>query len=53
VLPKTCTNSGSWQRIKAPISGAAGHTVTLVLSNHDDGDVGDATDSRWDDFIME
>jgi hypothetical protein len=35
VLPKTCTNNGSW--VEVSVSLIAGHSYTLTLIDHDDG----------------
>lgn len=46
MVPKTCSNNGSWQQATAPVT--AGHTVQLTLTSH--GDLaGDPTYTLIDD----
>ena len=50
ILPKTCSNTGAWQQVSAPVTG--GHSVTLTLSNHDDNASADPTYTLYDDVVV-
>jgi hypothetical protein len=50
VLPHTCTDDKTWERVTAPVVG--GHTYTLTLVSHDDGYFGDPTSTRYDDVAL-
>ena len=50
VLPHTCTNTGAWVKVTAHVT--AGHSYTLTLTSHDDGWVGDATYTLYDDVSI-
>jgi hypothetical protein len=50
ILPKTCSNSGSWTQASGPVT--AGHGYTLTLTSHDDNKVGDATYTLYDDVTI-
>jgi hypothetical protein len=47
ILPKTCTNPGSWTLVTAPLAG--GHSYTLTLTSHDDDYAADPTYTLFDD----
>lgn len=49
VLPKTCTNTGSWVNLTSSI--VAGHSYTLTLVSHDDNYSGDPTYTLYDDVV--
>jgi hypothetical protein len=51
VLPKTCTNTGSWAQVLTPLTG--GRTYTLTLTSHDDNYPGDATYTVYDDVSIQ
>jgi serine protease len=48
-LPKTCTNTGAWVQVTAPV--VAGHSYTLKLTNHDNNQStsGAYTNTQFDD----
>ncbi|GAC1605362.1 MAG: hypothetical protein NVS4B10_18840 [Myxococcales bacterium] len=50
VLPKTCTNTGTWTQVTAGVT--AGHSYTLTLTSHDDNYAGDATYTQFDDVSV-
>jgi GH25 family lysozyme M1 (1,4-beta-N-acetylmuramidase) len=52
LLGKTCSNSGVWQGVSFNLAPSAGHSVTLTLSNHDDGYSGDPTYTLYDDVAV-
>ena len=52
ILPRTCGNAGHYEQVSADLSASAGHQVTLMLVNHDDGWVGDATFTYFDDVTV-
>jgi hypothetical protein len=52
LLPPTCTNSGLWVQVTTDVSAMAGHSVTLTLSNHDDGYATDPTYTLYDDVVV-
>jgi hypothetical protein len=37
LLPRACSNTGSYVEVVVSLSGHAGHSVTLTLSSRDDG----------------
>jgi hypothetical protein len=50
MLPKTCTNNGTWFQRSAPLT--AGHSYTLKLINHDDNYPTDPTYTLFDDVMI-
>src|SRR5262249_21388822 len=50
VLAKTCTNNNAWRQATALV--AAGHSVTLTLTSHDDNYPGDGTVTLFDDVAI-
>ena len=48
LLAPTCTNTSTWNRVSANLAAAAGHSVTLALTSHDDNYAGDATYTLFD-----
>jgi len=50
VLGKTCSNSGVWVQVTAPVT--AGHSYTLTLINHDDNYPADPTYTLYDDVAL-
>jgi hypothetical protein len=48
ILAKTCSNTGTYRSFGSAVT--AGHTYTLTLSSHDDGEAGTATYALWDDI---
>jgi hypothetical protein len=50
ILPRTCTNSGSWVQVTQPVT--AGHKYTLTLSSHDDNKAANATFTLFDDVSI-
>jgi hypothetical protein len=51
ILAKTCTNSGSWVQVPAPVT--AGHHYTLTLTSHDDDVAGNPTYTLYDDVTIQ
>jgi hypothetical protein len=53
VLPKTCTNSGTWVQVRANLTG--GHSYTLTLIDHDDNWTSppDPTYTLYDDVVVQ
>jgi hypothetical protein len=51
VLPKTCTNSGTWVQASAGLT--AGHSYTLTLIDHDDNWSTDPTYTLYDDVAVQ
>jgi hypothetical protein len=51
VLPKTCTNNGSWVKVSSPVT--AGHSYTLTLTSRDDNDAGDGNYTLYDDVSVQ
>jgi hypothetical protein len=51
VLPRTCTNSGSWVKVSSSVT--ANHSYTITLSSHDDGDAVDANYTVYDDVSVQ
>ncbi len=49
VLAKTCVAASGWRQVSAAV--IAGHSYTLKLTNHDDGDTGDGAYLRVDDVV--
>jgi hypothetical protein len=47
LLPKTCKTSTTWLEVSHAIT--AGHSYTLTIASHDDGDAADTTDTLVDD----
>jgi FG-GAP-like repeat len=52
ILAPTCTNTGNWVTVSAPIGASAGHSITLMLTSHDDDYVGDETYTWFDDVTV-
>ena len=52
LLPRTCSNTGSWVQVSTSVSGLVGHSVTLTLTNHDDNNPLDATYTLYDDVSV-
>ena len=54
LLPRTCTNNGTWLQISTVLSDTAygGHSVTLTLADHDDNFPGDPTFTYYDDVTL-
>jgi serine protease len=50
VLPRTCTNNGSWVNVTHSVT--AGHQYTLMLTSHDDNYPGDPTYTLYDDVVV-
>src|SRR2546428_6772490 len=51
VLPRTCSNSGSWAQRTASVT--ASHSFTLTLIDHDDNWPGDPTYTLYDDVTVQ
>jgi serine protease len=51
VLPKTCTNNGTWFQKIVTLTG--GHSYTITLSNRDDNYPGDPTYTLYDDIFIQ
>ncbi len=49
IVPKRCSNSGSWQTASINVSSPALHTLVLTLMNHDNGYASDPTYTLVDD----
>ena len=47
-----CSNNGAWAQATADLSAWAGQTVTLSLTNHDDGYAGDPSYTLYDDIAV-
>jgi hypothetical protein len=52
IVPQTCV-APAWHHVTASLTSFAGQTVVLVLTNHDDNDVGDGTYTYVDDIGVE
>ena len=50
ILPKTCTNNGTWGQVTASVT--ASHSYTLTLLNHDDNRAGNSTYTLFDDVSL-
>jgi serine protease len=50
VLPKTCSDSGSWAQASHSVS--AGHQYTVTLTSHDDDYATDPTYTLYDDVLV-
>ncbi len=50
VVPRTCTNNGTW--VNAVVNVIAGRNYTLTLLSHDDNYPGDATYTWYDDVVL-
>jgi hypothetical protein len=50
LLGKTCSNTGTWQRVTASVT--AGHSYTLTLLSHDDNYATDPTYTLFDDAVV-
>jgi hypothetical protein len=53
ILPKTCTNNGTWVQVSKNLSGSANHSVTLTLQSRDDNYPGDPTYTLYDDVRIQ
>lgn len=51
ILPKVCSNTGLWQQLNYNVAANAGHSVTLTLTNHDDGTI--LTYTLFDDVVVQ
>jgi CubicO group peptidase (beta-lactamase class C family) len=51
ILPHTCTNTGSWATVTAPVTGE--HWYTLTLTSHDDNFGFDPTYTVFDDLTIQ
>ena len=49
-LAKTCSNTGAWTQVTAPLT--AGHAYTLKLVSHDDNHAADETYTYFDDVAV-
>src|SRR5262249_35926875 len=52
IVPRTCTNTGAWATATYALTALRGHSVTLVLSNHDDDYIGDPTFTYVDEVSV-
>ena len=52
-LPNTCTNNNTYLQASVNVTSMRGHSVTLTLSNHDDGATGDALFTDYDDVNVQ
>jgi hypothetical protein len=50
LLPKTCSNTATWNRIAGTV--VPGHSYTISLTSHDDG-VGSTIMAYWDDVSVQ
>ena len=50
MLPKTCSNAGTWAQATASLTG--GHTYNLALISHDDNYASDPTYALYDDVTI-
>jgi hypothetical protein len=50
ILPKKCSNTGTWTHVTTSV--VANHGYTLTLTNHDDGYAGDETYTWYDDVVL-
>jgi phosphate-induced protein 1 len=53
LLPKTCTNNGTWVQLSKSVATNAGHSVTLTLTSRDDNYPGDPTYTLFDDVKLQ
>jgi hypothetical protein len=51
ILPRTCTNVGTWVQVVAPV--IACHSYTLTLISHDDFFPPDPTFTLFDDVTLQ
>jgi len=49
-LAPTCVSNSGWQKVTTTVM--AGHSYTLMLTNHDDNDMSDATFTLFDDVSV-
>jgi uncharacterized membrane protein len=47
-----CSKTATWTKVTVNVSSFAGHSVTLTLTNHDDGHAGDPTYTLVDDVSL-
>ncbi len=52
ILGKTCTTTAVWTNVSTSVTGNAGHSMTLTVTNHDDNYAGDPTFSYVDDVVV-
>jgi hypothetical protein len=50
MLAKTCNINNTWVKVSHSVT--AGHSYTLTLTNHDENNPGDATDTKYDDVTV-
>ncbi len=50
VLPKTCSSAAGWQQIGSPV--VSGHSYTLTLTNHDDGNSANPTSTQFENVTV-
>jgi hypothetical protein len=50
LMPKTCSNNATWNRISGTV--VPGHSYTITLTSHDDG-IGGNTTAYWDDVSVQ
>jgi serine protease len=51
MLPRTCTNNGTWSSSSATLAGS--HSYTLTLIDHDDNYATDPTYTLYDDVTIQ
>ncbi len=52
VLANTCTNTGQWVMASTNVAAIVGHSVTLTLISHDDGNAVDPIYTLYDDVVV-
>ena len=52
LLPRTCAATYAWTQVNFNVSAIVGHSVTLMLVNHDDNYPGDPTFTLYDDVTI-
>jgi len=52
VLAHTCTNTGQWVMASANVASIVGHSVTLTLISHDNGNAIDPIYTLYDDVVV-
>jgi serine protease len=50
IVPQTCSNTGTWATASVSITG--GHSLTITLTNQDDGQPVNGLSSWWDDIAL-
>jgi hypothetical protein len=53
LLPKTCTNDGTWVNVRKDLTQWAGQTVVLQFQHHDDNAAADYSYTLYDDIVIE